>query len=240
MLNNIKYHKLLFIDIETVPFHPDYAELDDDWKQMWEKKAKWMVRGEQTSEDVWFQRAGIFAEFGKIICISLAYFQKDSKELRVKSFYNDDEVVLLKLFIDVMHRHFYNLNRFAFCGHNIKEFDIPYLSRRILANGLELPALLNLHGFKPWEVNHLDTLELWKFGDRKNFTSLRMLSKLMDIPSPKSDIDGSDVASVYWKENNLDRIVSYCQQDVIAVAQLIRKFMGEELITEEAIIISGA
>jgi len=238
MLKNIKFHKLLFIDIETVPFTDAYPELDDDWKEMWMRKAKWMIKGEESVEDVWFNRAGIFAEFGKIICISMAYYLKDKDELRVKSFYSHDEKELLESFTNILEKHFNDLSRFSFCGHNIKEFDIPYISRRLLANGLGLPNLLNLHGYKPWEVNHLDTLELWKFGDRKNFTSLKMLAKLLRIPSPKIDISGSDVARVYWKDKDLDRIVNYCQQDVITVAQIIRKLMGEELILDDKLIIS--
>jgi len=238
MLKNVKFHKLLFIDIETVPHTDDYNSLDTDWKEMWSRKAKWIMKEGQTESDAWFDRAGIFAEFGKIVCISLAYFHQDSSELRVKSFYDDDERVLLSDFSDLMHSHFNNLNRYSFCGHNIKEFDIPYISRRLLANGLGLPRMLDLHGFKPWEVNHLDTLELWKFGDRKNFTSLRMLTKLMNIPSSKSTMDGSDVASVYWKEKNLESIATYCQQDVVTVAQVIRKLMGAELLHNDKIIIT--
>lgn len=237
MLKNIKFHKLLFIDIETVPFSDNYDSLDEDWKEMWMKKAKWILKDGQSIEEVWFERAGIFAEFGKIVCISMAYFHSEEKELRLKSFYDNDEQKLLKEFSDVMNAHFSDLNRFSFCGHNVKEFDIPYISRRLVANSFGLPRMLNLHGFKPWEVNHLDTLELWKFGDRKNFTSLRMLTKLMDIPSPKSAMDGSDVASVYWKKKDLESIATYCQQDVIAVAQIIRKFMDQELIADDKIIL---
>jgi len=238
MLKNVKFHKLLFIDIETVPFTDDYESLDSDYQEMWSRKARWIVKDGGSEAEAWFDRAGIFAEFGKIVCISMAFFLEEKEELRVKSFYSENEKELLSQFSEVMSTHFNNLNRFSFCGHNIKEFDIPYISRRLLANGLGLPRMLNLHGFKPWEVNHLDTLELWKFGDRKNFTSLRMLTKLMDIPSPKTAMDGSDVAREYWKENNLEGIAKYCQQDVITVAQVIRKFMGEALISDEKIILT--
>ena len=158
----------------------------------------------------------------------------NTKILRIKSFFGDDEKIILSGFIELLNKY-YNSNNSLLCAHNGKEFDFPYIARRILVNGLKLPKILNIAGKKPWEINHLDTMELWKFGDYKHYTSLDLLTKIFNIPTPKDDISGSDVSRVYWEEKDLQRIVKYCQKDVLAVVQLFSKYRGEELILEENI-----
>ena len=194
------------------------------------KKAEILRRNDpETTADELYSRAGIYSEFGKIICISCGF--ANGKEFRIKSFYGDDESILLEEFAHMLNKH-YDTERYLLCGHNGKEFDFPYISRRMLINGIKLPNILNMAGKKPWEIRHLDTMELWKFGDFKHFTSLELLASVFKIPTPKDDIDGSMVGYVYWKENDLQRIVTYCQKDVLTVAQLLRRYLGLPLIND--------
>ncbi|PCH95185.1 MAG: 3'-5' exonuclease [Bacteroidetes bacterium] len=234
MLNHLGLENVLFIDIETVPLHPTYGDLPDDLRGFWDKKAGYLQKDEESPEETYGQ-AGIYAEFGKIVCISLGFIH--GEEFRIKSFYGDAERELLTEFIALMNSNYSDPNKLL-CAHNGKEFDFPYLARRIILNGLELPALLDIAGKKPWEVQHLDTMVLWKFGDYKNYTSLALLANIFGIPTPKSDIDGSDVARVYWEEKDLDRIVEYCQKDVLTIGQLLLKFKGKPMIKEENVIIT--
>jgi 3'-5' exonuclease len=235
MFYNLNLEKVLFLDIETVPMVSDFDLLPDIFKKQWVRKAERIKQEENDTPDKLFNRAGIYAEFGKIICISVGYL--NSKEFRIKSFYGDDEYELLKEFADMLSRH-YNPKDHLLCAHNGKEFDYPFIARRMLINGLRLPDIINIAGKKPWEVSHLDTMELWKFGDYKNYTSLDLLATIFGIPTPKDDIDGSMVAEVYYNEKNLDRIVRYCQRDTLTVAQLMLCYTGKPMIKEENIIIS--
>ncbi len=230
-------HNILFLDIETVPQHPSFDLMPNDWKDLWTKKAEALLRTreEETTESI-YPRAGIYAEFGKIICISCGYIQggSDQKKITLKSFAGDNEKLLLHEFSEMVNRWAANEPKFL-CAHNGKEFDFPYLCRRLIINRLPIPAVLNMSGKKPWEVNHLDTMELWKFGDFKSYTSLNLLAHALGVPTPKDDIDGSMVWEVYWKEKNLDRIVTYCQKDVVTVAQIFLRMQGETLIKNENI-----
>jgi len=236
MLKNIDYSKILFFDIETVPNVYNYNELDKQGQDLWDKKTKFLQKRDEMSADEIYNMAGIYAEFGKVICISLGLVvQKNGEnQIRLKSIAGKDEKKLLKDFIDILNSY-YNTNEFIFCAHNGKEFDIPFLSRRILINELKLPNILNIAGKKPWEIRHLDTMELWKFGDYKHYTSLELLSYVFKIPTPKNDIDGSQVAFVYYEEDDLDRIITYCEKDVIATIQLFRKYQGHSLIENDFI-----
>jgi uncharacterized protein YprB with RNaseH-like and TPR domain len=231
-LNNI-----LFLDIETVPQQPDYNSLPEDWKELWDTKSASLLkyREEETKESL-YPRAGIYAEFGKIICISCGVIQGtgEQKKITLKSFYSDNEKQLLVEFADMLNKWSTGEPKFL-CAHNGKEFDFPYLCRRLIVNELPVPFILNISGKKPWEVTHLDTMELWKFGDYKSFTSLNLLARTLGIPTPKDDIDGSRVWEVYWKEKNMQRIVTYCQKDVITVAQVFLRIMGDSLIREQNI-----
>jgi hypothetical protein len=235
MLKEVKLEDVLFLDIETVPQTPDYSNLPDDLKPFWDKKAAYLIKGDETPEGV-FGRSGIYAEFGKIICISTGFIVQRNGErcFRVKSFYGDDEKALLADF-SVMLNRFGAKPKANLCAHNGKEFDFPYISRRMLLNGIEIPELLDVAGKKPWEVKFLDTMELWKFGDYKSYTSLDLLSKIFNIPSPKDDINGSQVADVYYKEKDIERIVTYCEKDALTVAQLLLRYKNEPIINPENI-----
>ncbi len=238
MLENITLSKVLFLDIETVPAYSSYEQLNERLKKLWNRKTQNILRsdysfdGEKTPEAV-YERAGIYAEFGKIICISTGFISENS--FRIKSFYGKDEKTILIDFSEMLNKYFNTPSHFL-CAHNGKEFDYPYIARRILINGIKLPKLLDIAGKKPWEITHLDTMELWKFGDYKSYTSLELLTAIFDIPTPKNDIDGSQVRNVYYEENDLERIVTYCQKDTLAVAQILLKYRGEEIIKEENII----
>jgi len=234
MIEKVKLDNILFLDIETVPEFENFELLDEEQQYLFDKKTIF-ARKDEFSASEFYERAGIWAEFGKIICISVGYFvtKADVRNFRVTSFYGD-EVKILKDFCNLLNNHF-NQPQHVLCGHNAKEFDFPFLARRIIINQLQMPAKLNLFGKKPWEIPHLDTLELWKFGDYKHFTSLRLLTKVLKIPSPKDDIDGSEVAHVYYIEKDIDRIITYCEKDVIAVAQVILRLRNEDLLIEEEI-----
>ena len=235
MINKLNLEDILFLDIETVPETQHFSDLDETKQALWEHKSQYQRKDDVTAED-FYERAGIWAEFGKIVCISVGYFhfQGDVRTFRVTSFHGD-EIKLLKDFKNLLETH-YNHARHLLCAHNGKEFDFPYIARRMIINNIELPSKLNLFGKKPWEVPHLDTLELWKFGDYKTFTSLKLLTNVLGIPSPKDDIDGSEVRRVYYEEHDIDRIITYCEKDTIAVAQIFLRLKGDELLHDSDII----
>jgi len=235
MIQKIPLENILFLDIETVPFEQHFNSLDEEMKTLWEQKTQYQRRDEYTPE-AFYERAGIWAEFGKIVTISVGYFvlKSDIRNFRVTSFFGDEKQLLLD-FSNLLDNHF-SRPQHVLCGHNAKEFDIPFIARRMIINGIQLPEKLNLFGKKPWEVPHLDTLELWKFGDYKHFTSLKLLTKILGIPSSKGDIDGSQVAHVYYVEGDIDRIITYCEKDVIATAQVFLKMRREELLVDDEIL----
>jgi 3'-5' exonuclease len=241
-------YNVLFIDIETVPGTADFNDLSEEMQELWGAKCRTLLkRGEgevefEEMEELYKTRAGIYSEYGKIVCISVGFLTKqaDSKEpiLRLKSFTNHLEASVLEDFAQMLDKHFNNPEKFAVCGHNIKEFDVPYICRRMLINQLGLPRMLDIAGKKPWETKHLlDTLEMWKFGDIKNYTSLRLLCAVFEIPSPKDDMDGSDVAGVYWEDRDLDRIASYCEKDVLATVQLYLRLKRLPLLRNDQVIV---
>ncbi|MCF8283714.1 MAG: 3'-5' exonuclease [Sphingobacteriales bacterium] len=233
MILRSKIQDVLFLDIETVPLHSEYEDLNDMEKYLWDRKARYINKDEQSDSEV-YARAGIYAEFGRIVCICVGKIGKDvdCEFLKLRCFYNDDERNLLLEFKAFLQK----LNPSTLlCAHNGKEFDFPFICRRMLINGIELPDILNIAGKKPWELQHLDTLELWKFGDFKHFTSLELLAYIFKIDTPKDDIDGSMVHKVYYKENNLQRIVDYCYKDVVTIAQLLLRFNNQNTIRTENI-----
>lgn len=232
-LNNI-----LFLDIETVSQYPQYEELPEEWKELWAKKAELLLRSRETDTvDTIYSRAGIYAEFGKIICISCGLLQgpAEARKLVLKSFYGENEKLLLYSFADMLKKWSAGGESKFLCAHNGKEFDFPYICRRMIINDLPIPPMLNSSGKKPWEINHLDTMELWKFGDFKSYTSLNLLARALGIPTPKDDIDGSQVGDVFWNQHDLERIVTYCQKDVFTVAQVFLRLQGEALVREQEI-----
>lgn len=235
MITKLNLENILFLDIETVPETQHFSELDSAKQELWDAKSKYQRKEDFTAEE-FYDRAGIWAEFGKIICISVGYFniQGDLRKFRVTSFYGD-EIKILKDFKTLLISHF-SETKHLLCAHNGKEFDFPYIARRMIIHNIELPYKLNLFGKKPWEVPHLDTLELWKFGDYKTYTSLKLLTNVLGIPSPKDDIDGSQVYATYYEENEIDRIIIYCEKDTIAVAQIFLRLRGDDLLNHDEIL----
>jgi len=231
----MNFNNILFLDIETVSQQDNYENLDAEWKELWDLKAQVINRNkeEETSESA-YPRAAIYAEFGKIVCISCGCIQGqgEDKKFVVKSYSGHDEKKLLTEFAQMLESWSGSADKFL-CAHNGKEFDYPYICRRMIINGIEIPEALKIAGRKPWEVRHLDTMELWKFGDYKSYTSLKLLAKTLGVPSPKDDIDGSMVNNVYWLEKDLDRIVTYCQKDVITLVQVLLRFHCQPLIKPE-------
>lgn len=229
---------LLFIDIETVASTNDFNTLDERMKTQWSRKAGFLKRSsDQSDEALYHERAGIYAEFGKIICIAVGkFFDHESGELGLKTkvYSGHDEKVVLLQFKSMLEKMDANLLRL--CAHNGKEFDYPYLCRRMLINSVGLPIALNLAGKKAWEVQHFDTMELWKFGDYKHYTSLDLLAAIFNVPTSKNNIDGSMVNQVYHEEQGLDRITEYCRGDVVVLAQLFLRLRGLELIKEGCIV----
>ncbi len=235
MLHKINLENILFLDIETVPETASFNELSEEKKILWEDKTQYQRKEEYTPEE-FYDRAGIWAEFGKIVCISVGFFnfKNEERSFRITTF-SGEEKQLLKDFSELLEGHFFQPYHLL-CAHNGKEFDFPFIARRMLIHDLPLPSKLNLFGKKPWEVPHLDTLELWKFGDYKHFTSLKLLTNILGIPSPKDDISGSDVCKVFYEENDPQRIITYCEKDVVAIAQIILKFRQEKLLEEAEVI----
>lgn len=226
-----QYQHIFFIDIETVPLVKKYDTLSERMQMEWQKKSRFMMKDappETSFGELFYEKAGVYAEFAKVVCICFGSMHKvdDSWKMRVKSLTSDNETTLLKEFADIVNRFKQYSQRMAFCGHNIKEFDIPFLCRRMMVNNIPLPQVMNMAGMKPWENPHEDTMELWKFGDYKNYTSLALLAEILGIPSPKDDIDGSMVGDVYYKQNDLGRIARYCIQDVITSARVYFRLKG--------------
>ena len=236
MLENISIHKILFLDVETVPVVPLFSELSKEFQLLWTEKTRWQRSEGQTPDEFYGLKAGLMAEFAKVICVSVGYiYEKNNTSFfRIKSFYGDDEQLLLNDLKILLDDKFATKGHYL-CAHNGKEFDYPFLCRRMIVNGVSLPKILELAGKKPWEVRHLDTMELWRFGDYKHYTSIKLLAALFDIPTPKDDIDGSQVAKIYWQEHDLERIRVYCQKDTLTVAQILLKYMGKPKLTEEQI-----
>ena len=235
MIKKIALKNLLFLDIETVPENENFHELSEEKKKLWELKTQYQ-RKEEFNPEEFYERAGIWAEFGKIICISVGYFafKGEERSFRLKTFCGEERELLLE-FRDLLENHF-GRPQHLLCAHNGKEFDFPYIARRMLIHNMELPNKLNLFGKKPWEVPHLDTLELWKFGDYKHYTSLKLLCNVLNIPSPKDDIEGSQVRDVFYLEKDVPRITSYCEKDVLAIAQILLKLRQEPLLEPEEIL----
>lgn len=236
MNNKLNFENILFLDIETVPEVENFGDLTEEKQELFAVKTQYQRKEEFSPED-FYERAGIWAEFGKIVCISVGYFTNfisEDRKFRVTSFFGEEKQILND-FKNLLNKHF-NKPEHVLCAHNGKEFDFPYIARRMIINQVPLPEKLNLFGKKPWEIAHLDTMDLWRFGDYKHYTSLKLLTSILGIPSPKDDISGSEVGDVFYKEKNIQRIVIYCEKDTIAIAQLLLRFNNEPLIEEFNII----
>lgn len=245
-MQQITLENLFLIDIETVSGTQHYHLLNDEWKELWTEKIHKNLPPDTTAEQYYPMRAAILAEFAKVICISIGYFKKENNDpinigwqLRIKSIYSENEKEVLEDFIKTLHQCYSNNSKWVFTGHNIKEFDIPFLCRRMLINNIEIPRYIDFQNMKPWETPVLDTLQLWRFGDYKHYTSLKLLAAALGVPSPKNDIDGSKVGEVFWTEKNLERIALYCQKDVATVANVILRFKNLPLLTDEQIIFTN-
>jgi len=237
-MQHILTENLLFIDIETVSEKATYQNLTENWQELWTEKTQRILPSENTAAEFYEQRAGVMAEFAKVICISIGYFKYEGEvmQLRIKSFYADEEKKVLQDFIATLNQMEIQNNKWCFAGHNIKEFDIPFLCRRLLINGMPIPEYIDFQNMKPWETNSIDTFQYWRFGDYKNYTSLKLLAAALGIASPKDDIDGSQVGEVYWKENDLQRIVTYCQKDIITTANILLRFKNMPLIEHNNVV----
>ncbi len=238
---------ILFLDVETVSQQSGFEELNDQGQKLWKQKISYMARRddrEWVTEDYaqsYKERAAIFAEFGKVIVISagIITLADDSiQTLRIKSFYGDDEKEVLQSFAAILQKNFHDPNLHILCGHNIREFDLPYLCRRFAVHAINLPPLLHIAGKKPWEIKYLaDTLELWKFGDHKNFSSLDLLAFTLGIDSPKENLDGSKVGYTYWIEKDIEKIKEYCERDVVTVAQVYLRLQNQPILSESQIVL---
>jgi len=231
------YKNLLVIDIETASDHADYEEMNERFKALWDKKSSTLQNPrELPTEELYSDKGAIYAEFGKVICISVGIFTKDKNGygLRIKSIALESEYENLMAFKQLLESKF-DSKLLRLIAHNGKEFDFPYLCRRMLVHGIPIPAAMDVRDKKPWEIHHLDTMDLWKFGDRKNFTSLDLLAALFQVPSSKDDIDGSMVNKVYHVDNGLQRIAEYCRRDVMVTAQVFLRLFGLPVIDENNI-----
>ena len=235
MITKLNLENILFLDIETVPETQYFSDLDKTKQDLWDAKSRYQRKEEFTAEE-FYDRAGIWAEFGKIVCISVGYFtiKGDTRLFRTTSFYGEERKLLVE-FKNLLISHF-SQTKHLLCAHNGKEFDFPYIARRMIIHNIELPYKSNLFGKKPWEIPHLDTMELWKFGDYKTYTSLKLMTNVLGIPSPKDDIDGSEVYKTYYEDNDIDRIIIYCEKDTIAVAQIFLRLRGDSILTDDEII----
>jgi uncharacterized protein YprB with RNaseH-like and TPR domain len=234
MIHDISLENVLFVDIETVPVTRDYHMLNQHMQELWEKKMALPVKNEEGLPEELWERGGLYAEFGKIICISAGIFSSldEPRRFRIKSFTGDVEADILNGFSRLLEK-FRPRKEVQLCAHNGKDFDFPFMARRMIINGIPLPGILNVAGKKPWEVHFLDTMELWKFGAYRHYTSLALMAEILGIPNPKEDIDGSQVGKVYYEDRDINRIVRYCEKDVLTIAQILLKLRGEPLIPEE-------
>ncbi len=238
-MQQIKLENVLLIDIETVSQFSNFNLLDESWQLLWEEKTRRSLPDFTTAAEFYPQRAGVMAEFAKIVCISVGYFIKQGEvlQLRIKSFYGHEEKKILQDLIAMLNQVELKNNKWCFAGHNIKEFDIPFICRRLLVNNLPIPVYLDFQNMKPWDTNTIDTFQYWRFGDYKNYTSLKLLAAALGVPSPKDDIDGSMVGEVYWIQKDVERIATYCQKDVLTVANIILRFKNLPLLKEEQMVI---
>lgn len=227
MIKNIPIERILFLDIETVPQTGNFAELSETEQKLWDKKTFRQREESVSAEDFYGERAGVMAEFGKIICISIGMYEKN-ETLKIKTFAEHDEKKLLQEFGELFNSP--RLRDIFLCAHNGKEFDFPWIARRFLINGMQPPLPFQTFGKKPWDIPHIDTMELWKFGDWKSYISLELMAHIFGVPTPKDDIDGSMVASVYYQKNDLPRIADYCEKDVLTLANVFRRLRQEDLL----------
>lgn len=243
MIDKKSLDKILFLDIETVQQTAELSELSPAMQHLWTEKFEAIRRRmpdryapDASAEFAYQNGGGIYSEFARIVCISVGiiYHKNGEMRMRTTSYAGNDEVKILTDFSELINKFMAKSDRLI-CGHNVKEFDVPFICRRMLINGLPLPKKLDLAGRKPWDTPLLDTMELWRFGDYKSFTTLKLLCEIFGVPTPKDDIDGSQVASVFYNERDVARIATYCEKDVVATAQVLLRMNGHALIEPQNI-----
>ena len=227
MIHKLPIENVLFLDIETVPQIDAWNNLDSTTQYLWDKKTKSQRKDEIEASEFYEQRAGIMAEFGMIICISIGMIDSNSGKLKIKTFAGEEKSLLIE-FCELFNAP--RMNNVVLCAHNGKEFDFPYIARRLFLFVIRPPLPFQMFGKKPWEIPHIDTMELWKFGDWKSYVSLELLAHIFGIPTPKDDIDGSMVADIYYKDGDIDRIIHYCEKDVLTLANVFRRMRQEDLL----------
>lgn len=236
MIKNFK--NILFIDIETASGVNTYTTLTENMQKLWLRKARSLMNPLQKPlEDLYFERAALFPEFGRIISIGMGFlFYNKNKELslKVKTISNKNEKDLLLEFNQFIEST-YPSKELSLVAHNGKEFDFPYLCKRMLVHQLVIPKALQLQGKKPWEVVHQDTIEWWRFGDKKGYVSLELLAEIMGIGNVKTDLSGDKVNYTFYIEKDLEKIKKYCAEDVITLAQLFLRFNFIDYIQEKNI-----
>jgi len=226
--------RILFLDIETASSEASFEELTDSIKEHWKKKARRHVNSEEYPyfdddlEAIYQDKAAIHAEFARVVCISVGFIiqHEDQLALRIKTFVHEDEAILLQTFAELLDKHYYDKHNQFLCGHNIKEFDVPFICRRMMIHGIKLPNLLNIAGHKPWQTHHLlDTMEMWKYGDYKHYTSLDLLCEVLGVPTSKTDMNGAQVSRAFW-DGRINEISQYCEEDVLATVRVYQRCVG--------------
>lgn len=232
MYNDIAAENILFFDIETAPAFATFADADADTQHLWQQKTDKQHAGEPYDLEESYLQAGLSAEFGRVVCISCGIITRNAngqREITTTSYCSGNERELLDGFRKMLNAFTMgSYNRRRLCGHNIREFDVPFIGRRMLIHGLPLSPALNVIGVKPWDSPLIDTMEIWKFGKRTDNVALKTLCHVFGHPTPKDDIDGSQVGRVFHQEKDLQRIATYCEKDVVATARVFLSMRGEE------------
>lgn len=228
MIKKEDLNNLLYFDVETAGKYESYEDLalqNPRLAKLWEKRAKYFRANtlgmeEMGDSEIYSQKSGLEPEFGRVVCVSFGVW--DGENHRLTSFYGDNEQEILektaKIFSNAVSKGM------KICGHNIKMFDVPFLGKKMIFSGIDVPQNLLLWDKKPWEVPILDTAEFFSFGSWSHkFLGLDLLACSLGIESPKEDIDGSQVHNTFWGEKNYERIMEYCEKDVLTVMDVLKK-----------------
>ncbi len=237
--------QMVFIDIETIRGKKTYNDvitenpaLDDYWQtkhtQIREKEPLSYGHIEDSAE-MYEKMAALYPEWGQIVCISIGQikFDEDGNPIKftTKSFSGLYEKILLEEFNETASKIMSKYPRMQWVGHNIKGFDMPYIIKRSLINGVRVPNVFHLQKQKPWESQLIDTNDVWKFNGW-NGARLGLLTEILNIPSPKQDMDGKMVSDVFWEDGDLNRISEYCEMDINATANVMLRISGMDIITD--------
>ena len=224
---------IVFFDIETAGSHESLDALQEDnplLATLWSKRCEYLrekfeENKDLTDEELYLNKAALHPEFNRIVCASFGRIagDVDSTSMIIKSYSGDDESEIL----DGIDKVLTKFNKMNLCGHNIKRFDIPVMGKRFLINGKKLPKSLMIYDSKPWELPFIDTSDIWSFGAwQEGFASLELIAASLKVPSPKDDIRGEDVHSVFWESSEHSRIAEYCAKDVKVLGDIMLKISG--------------